>query len=171
MLEELESGPLYDLLKDESGWHGMLIDYEPPKVERLWRQLDADHRLYLHRIHACEEALFHPHPWPSVVRVLSGFYEMGVGYGRGDFGQDHDVPPVAATMRVSRGAAYEMVDPHGWHYVRPLTAITESWMITGTPWGRSSPGKGIAHPPLPQDQVQRMLHLFQDAFSSLPRDP
>ena len=59
------------LLRDEGAWKSLLVDYHPPTVERLWRPWGAG-RVYLHRIHPCAraEALFHPHPWPSAMRVL-----------------------------------------------------------------------------------------------------
>lgn len=123
------------LLDDPDGWQSLLIDYHPPRVERLWRPL-GEHRVSLHRIHPCapEEALFHPHPWPSAMRVLTGVYEMDVGWGRGSV-----APPVAARLRLTPGCAYAMTDPDGWHSVRPLDAPTLSVMVTGRPWGRASP--------------------------------
>ena len=68
------------LLTNTDGWASLDIDYHPPRVERVFRDLDGA-RVSLHVIHPCEpeQALFHPHPWPSAMRVLSGTYEMGVG--------------------------------------------------------------------------------------------
>src|SRR5256884_8489783 len=82
------------LLLDEAAWSGLFIDYHPPTVERLWAQW-RNYRVSLHRIHPCGpgQALFHAHPWPSAMRVLTGEYEMAVGYGPGEA-----VPPVAALM-------------------------------------------------------------------------
>src|SRR4051794_19093257 len=82
------------LLLDEESWKGLYIDYHPPTVERLWRPW-GEYRVSLHRISPCGpgEALFHPHPWPSVMRILAGEYEMAVGYGPG-----LEEPPVAALM-------------------------------------------------------------------------
>ncbi len=83
---------LPQLLQDESAWNSVLVDYHPPTVERLWTAWQG-YRVYLHRIHPCEheQALFHPHPWPSAMRVLDGEYEMAVGFGAGT-----QTPPVAA---------------------------------------------------------------------------
>lgn len=121
---------LPDLLKDTSGWNTLDVDYEPPRVERLWQQFEDGFRVCLHRIHPCEQALFHPHPWPSAVKILSGLYEMGVGYGVGK--KD---PPEAATLVLSTGSSYEMIEPDGWHYVRPLGAPSLSVMVMGPPYG------------------------------------
>lgn len=76
---------LPDLLIDDTAWQGFYIDYHLPIVERLWRQWN-EYRVYLHRIHPCksEDALFHPHPWPSAMEIVSGAYEMIVGYGQGN---------------------------------------------------------------------------------------
>ena len=86
MLDVLEAveQKLPELLRDEAGWNSLFIDYHPPTVERLWRTW-GEYRVSLHRIHPCERgtALFHPHPWPSAMRILSGEYEMAVGYGSG----------------------------------------------------------------------------------------
>ena len=58
------------LLQDESVWQSLYVDYHPPMVERLWTRW-GEYRVFLHRIHPCErgQALFHPHPWPSAMRV------------------------------------------------------------------------------------------------------
>src|SRR5918993_824089 len=104
------------MLADEASWQTLDIDYHPPRVERLWRPWD-DYRVSLHRIHPCgpSDALFHPHPWPSAMRILEGTYEMAVGYGKGE-----SVPPIAARMIASGDFRYEMTDSDAWHYVRPI---------------------------------------------------
>jgi hypothetical protein len=75
VLAQLEQA-LPAMLRDESIWHSLYVDYHPPTVERLWAPW-RDYRAFLHRIHPCarEQALFHPHPWPSAMRVLEGEYE------------------------------------------------------------------------------------------------
>ena len=81
-LHEAEDA-LPDLLREGvDAWRSLDIDYEPPHVERLWRPwgpvvstgamtIPSRFRLSLHRIHPCETALFHPHPWPSAVRIIT----------------------------------------------------------------------------------------------------
>jgi hypothetical protein len=126
------------LLEQPALWNTLYVDYHPPLVERAWTPW-GEHRLYLHRIHPCQvgESLFHPHPWPQAAKVLSGEYEMAVGYGT-----DHDnPPPYAATLLIKAGTAYEMVDPDGWHYVRPIGTPSLSIMITGKPWKTTSATK------------------------------
>jgi hypothetical protein len=128
VLDHIESR-LPKLLESDDEWQTLDVNYEPPRVERLWMQYDADYRLYLHRIHPCEKALFHPHPWPSAIKIVSGVYEMAVGYGIGK--KD---PPEAARLRLTSGASYEMVDQNGWHYVRPIGGPSLSVMVTGNPF-------------------------------------
>jgi hypothetical protein len=139
-------------------WTSLDVDYEPPRVERLWCQFEGRYRIYLHRIHPCFRALFHPHPWPSAVKVLSGAYEMGVGYGPGQA-----LPPVAMTLMLAAGSSYEMVDPDGWHYVRPLgISPCLSVMVTGSRWDRWSPGPAAGTlKPLKDQERSRLMTAFK----------
>jgi hypothetical protein len=139
-------------------WQSLDIDYEPPRVERLWMPW-KDGRFYLHLIHPCDKALFHPHPWPSAIMLLDGHQEMAVGYGAGD-----DPPPVTTTLKLAPDSSYEMLHPDGWHSVKPLFRPSLSVMLTGKPWGRHSPGKDVEHKPLPELAVKalltRVIHYF-----------
>ena len=159
VLAQLEQA-LPAMLMDESIWQSLYVDYHPPTVERLWTPW-REYRAFLHRIHPCarEQALFHPHPWPSAMRVLEGEYEMAVGFGPG-----MDEPPVAALM-VSRGDfRYEMTHPDSWHYVRPLGRPTLSVMVTGKPWARDAPKSSRPLRPLRPEQVAELLRLFRGRY-------
>jgi hypothetical protein len=162
MLEILQAveAELPQLLRDEAGWNSLFVDYHPPTVERLWRRW-GKYRISLHRIHPCApgEALFHPHPWPSAMRVLSGTYEMAVGYGPGE-----TAPPVAARMIVTGDFLYEMTDPDAWHYVRPLRERTFSLMVTGKPWDRPAPRSTKQLDPLTDAQRKEILTFFRDRY-------
>lgn len=98
-------------LADKDGWKSLDINYHPPRVERVWRQW-GEYRIMLHRIHPCDNALMHPHPWPSAIYIASGSYEMGLGYSN-----TTEKPPIVAKIIAGRGSRYEMVDKYGWHYV------------------------------------------------------
>lgn len=147
-------------------WQSLDIDYHPPRVERLWQPFELEgetYRIYLHKIYPCEphEALFHPHPWPSAMRVVSGNYEMGIGYGTGI-----EPPPVAARMVVfaqshSRDFKYEMTDPNAWHYVRPLVVPAWTVMVTGRPWNREAPSSAEPLKPLSPADFDRMINNFR----------
>ncbi len=133
---------LPQLIRARSNWQSLDINYHPPFVERLWTHWST-YRVYLHKLLPCTaaEALFHPHPWPSAMRIWEGTYEMAVGFGAGEA-----APPVAATLvaTVRPGGdrfVYEMTDPDAWHSVRPIGEPAMSVMLTGKPYGsRWSPG-------------------------------
>jgi hypothetical protein len=151
------------MLEDESPWQSLYVDYHPPTVERLWTTWHL-YRVYLHRIHPCEreQALFHPHPWPSAMRVLEGEYEMAVGFGPG-----MEEPPVAALM-VSRGDfRYEMTHPDSWHYVRPLGQPTFSLMVTGSPWTRTSHKSEKPLHPLSAEQREEIFRFFRERYRTV----
>src|SRR5262245_6435884 len=146
------------LLLDEPAWNGLFIDYHPPTVERLWTRWQ-DCRISLHRIYPCEpgEALFHPHPWPSAMRILSGEYEMAVGFGKGE-----TLPPIAALMIARGDFRYEMTDPDAWHYVRPLGGPAMTLMVTGKPWDRPAPRSSKPLQPLTDEQKKQILAFFRE---------
>lgn len=148
------------MLLNDSMWQSVDVDYHPPRVERLWAHWQS-YRVYLHRIHPCEreQALFHPHPWPSAMRVLDGEYEMAIGFGPG-----MEEPPVAALM-ISRGDfRYEMTHPDSWHYVRPIGVPTLSVMLTGKPWVRESHKSSKPLRPLSPEQIAELLRLFRARY-------
>ena len=153
VLSEMLEGP---------GWNSLYVDYHPPIVERVWREWSEGHRVYLHRIHPCEkqEALFHPHPWPSAMRVLSSAYEMAVVYGK-------EMPPVAARIILTAHSAYEMVDMDSWHSVRPIDGPSLSLMVTGPPWNRPSPKSKKPLNPLPDEQKEEIIAFFREYYATV----
>jgi len=159
LLAQVET-ELPTLIRKPTLWNGVDIDYHPPRVERLWMQF-GEYRLYLHRLHPCSaaDALFHPHPWPSVIHMLSGTYEMAVGYGAGD-----TAPPYAAKM-ISRGdLQYEMTDPDAWHYVRPVGGVCYSIMISGPQWNRWAPKSDKPLSPLSEKSREQIFSFFANRF-------
>ena len=149
MLELLEAAEReLPALIAEPGWTGLHIDYETPHVDRAWRPWRGG-RLNLHAIAPCANALYHPHPWPSAMRVLRGRYEMGIGRGS-------DAPPLAARLVCGPGTAYEMTDRDAWHYVRPLEPVL-TIMVTGAPWDRSSPKPPRPLRPLSPEALAELL--------------
>lgn len=126
------------LLLDENLWKSVYVDYHKPFVKRLWTPFiynNNAYRIYLHEIQACniDEALFHPHPWPSIMKLLSGSYNMIVGYGHGLI-----EPPIALSLELPTGTIYEMSEINAWHAVSPIDDSSFSLMITGEPWNRES---------------------------------
>lgn len=118
------------LLEGPETWQTLDIDYEPPHVERLWRPW-GEFRISLHRIWPCRDpALFHPHPWPSAMRVVRGAYTMGIGYSEPGYR-----PCEVARVVLEAPSVYEMVSQQGWHFVRPMGANPSlSVMVTARPW-------------------------------------
>jgi len=154
-----ESIPLLD---DPDAWESLHIDYLPPLVERLWRPWShdgKDYRLNLHCIYPCEEPFFHPHPWPSAITTVRGWQEMAVGYGAGT-----TPPPIAATLRMGPGSAYEMLDFDGWHYVKVVSRVPMlSLMLTGAPWNRAMPATPKSQlRPLDDLRKAELLGEFKD---------
>jgi hypothetical protein len=136
------------LLASAEGWRSYKLDDHLPFVDRMLREY-RDGKLYLHRIHACAAgvALYHPHPWPSAMRILEGTYEMVLGHGAGD----RAPPPVAARLIASGAFEYEMTDPNAWHSVRPIGAPAMTVMVTGPRWDRP-PSQSDRLPTLREDK-------------------
>lgn len=137
VIKKIEQEDIVALLEKPEIWNSLDIDYHPPRVERIWCQ-HGDYRIYLHVIYPCEreEALYHSHPWPSAMHIIEGEYEMGIGYAVDKFNQQFFgivEPSTIATAILPAGAYYEMLDPNGFHYVRPIK-ICKTIMITGKPF-------------------------------------
>jgi hypothetical protein len=116
--------------------HSMYIDYHEPFVKRIWFQ-HGEYRVFLHRIEAFEgsvDALYHPHQWKSAVRIIKGEYEMGVGHS-----DTTDIPKTDCKLRLRSGSLYEMTEPDGWHYVKPMGLTVYSLMVTGGKTNRPMP--------------------------------
>src|SRR5579872_3987454 len=121
-------------------WDSLLIDYEKPIVERLWRQ-EGEYRICLHKIHPCETTLFfHSHKWPSAVYILSGNYLMGYGKSQ----EAGVMPKVEQILHMKAGDSYEMLTESEWHYVQPVQECSYSLMVTGLPFNLDEP-KSHAH--------------------------
>jgi len=159
VLARLES-ELPALLADDARWQSLDINYHPPFVERLWMQW-GEYRVSLHRIHPCapSDALFHPHPWPSAMRILDGKYEMAIGYGKGS-----EPPPVAGRIIASTDVRYEMIDQDAWHYVRPLERPAMTIMVTGKPWKRESPMASEPLQPLDDKRRNELMAWFRAKY-------
>ena len=161
ILELIEKEALPQLLFGRSPdiWQSLYIDYEKPFVERLWCQLGPV-RINLHKIHPCNEgeALFHPHPWPSAMHVLTGVYETAIGYAIWN-----ETPEIALKGEVSGDFKYEMGNQNAWHYVRPISYPAYTVMVTGTPYKTLLPVRVGHKSPKPLrtlDQTEKETNLF-----------
>lgn len=152
------------LLSDEDCWKSLHIDYDHPNVERVYCDWN-NYRINLHLIHEVPESnkpLYHPHPWPSVMRILSGEYQMELGEGA-FYGSP---PPVVSRLIMSKGSAYEMTNMNAWHTVKPLGGKVASLMITGKPWwdGWSPNDVELSMGPLTEDRKRVILELFKSFY-------
>lgn len=127
LLKEIEKNQILELLNQPEIWKSKLIDYEPPIVERVYTQL-GDYRLSLHFIYPCQEALVHPHVWPSAMHVVHGTYEMGLYYPD----EKEDLQCVSSLI-TNGDFYYEMLSRKAQHYVRPVGEICKTIMLTGLP--------------------------------------
>jgi len=168
MLKALHTieGQLVPLIEEgPDAWQSLNIDYEPPRVERLWRQV-GDLRVSLHRIHPCAQALYHPHPWPSAIRIVSGLYEMGIAESPKLLFQNLvEADREVARMMLVAGTEYEMVHPTGWHYVKPHSMASLSIMVTAKPWDppvfdHGDFGQRVELQPLTNQTKQELLTSF-----------
>lgn len=150
---------LPDWLRVRTDWNSLFIDYRTPFVERLWLQ-DGPYRVFLHRVHPCafQRAFYHPHPWPSAMWVVAGGpYECAVGFGP----PSGEPPSHAATFIARPPLFYEMTDPNGWHYVRPIGDPVYTIMVTGPVWKRrSGPKPDHQLKPLPEKDIADLKGAF-----------
>lgn len=168
ILTEVESQMIAILLNPDANVLSMHIDYHDPFVNRI-RFSYGENRVYLHKLlelHDLGEALYHPHPWPSVIRILRGTYEMGIGHSATD-----DMPATDCTLEIGAGTVYEMLEEDAWHYVKPLGGSVFSLMVTGPRNNRKmpiEPQKDFR--PLTKDEFMEILEVVESYYDiSLPK--
>ena len=178
ILKRIENA-LLPMLENADAWTSVYVNYHRPFIERLWLPMKVDEthvRVNLHCVHPCTEAdaLFHPHPWPTAMRVIRGQYEMGMGVQlplpEAPTDGENTPPPVSTRIVGQRGMAYEMTDPNIWHYIRPSgTGNVLTLMVSGEPWPEDvvrpnpSPPTAVLGP-LRDEQVTHLLALFRGFF-------
>lgn len=130
ILEALEP-KIKEMLYHADLWNSLDVDYLPPRVERLWCEIDG-YRVFLHTIHQTEEpCLFHKHKWPAAFKQVYGSYEMGITYSDSEMSSEEAYGlPVLSKFIISAGSYYEMTQTDCLHYVRPVGDISCSIMIT-----------------------------------------
>jgi hypothetical protein len=155
---------LPDLLNKPDIWASVYVDYHLPFVQRLYtkfQEQETEYRIYLHRILPCElkDCLFHPHPWPSIIKILNGQYDMQLGFGAG-----MEPPAVASTLILNAGTIYEMINRDSWHAVCPINELSYSLMVTGTPWERESHKSTKKLSPLIPIEKEQILEFFKNYY-------
>lgn len=159
ILEEVTPN-LPKLLEEPGAWQSLDISDTAPKAERLWRQV-GDMRVYLHRIFPCNPAdvLYHNYPWPLAMSIISGQYEMGMGYTN-----NKKEPHITSSFMLSEGAKYEIIDQNIWHYIRPLKMECYTIMVSGQPWDSYKAPEESNLTPLSQDRFSSLYSKFQRFF-------
>lgn len=149
------------MLQSLNDWNSVYVDYHKPFVKRMWKKHE-DFRIYLHQISPCQasESLLHPHPWPSSMKVISGTYEMGVGYSK-----ENTAPPIASRLLLPVNSYYEMLDVNSWHYVRPLGRDSFSLMVTGKPWAKTSAESKYTFRELTESEKTIIINEFKKHYA------
>ena len=112
-------------------WKTLDVDYYPPRVERLYTEYNG-YRIFLHTIHKTDKnCLYHKHRWPAAFKQLKGSYEMGITYSESEIDSDeaYDLPTLAKFI-MKEGSYYEMTQTDCLHYVKPISDVSHSIMIT-----------------------------------------
>lgn len=168
-LMKIRNDVLLEMISEgQEAWNSLDVDYEPPRVERLWRQIGED-RLYMHLIHPCEKALLHPHQWPSSIFILHGEQEMVVAMPKNVF-YPEDGTEIAATFSLREGSGYEMLNAAAMHSVRPVGGFSLSLMLTAPPFQKQiydhkEFGKAGGHSQLTVRRKQELLRYFERALT------
>ncbi|MFL5729590.1 MAG: hypothetical protein ACJ75J_08915 [Cytophagaceae bacterium] len=140
----------------------MYIDYHKPYVKRIWFSYNS-YRIYLHKIEPCNEsseALYHPHPWQSAIRILKGRYEMGTGHS-----DTNVIPATDCKLILPSGTLYEMLEKNSWHYVNPLDGPVYSLMVTGKLNDRPMPVEAKkTFRKLSKEEIEDILHEFKQYY-------
>ena len=159
-----------ELAKDPSKWRTLLVDYHPPTVERVWTEIDG-FRVHIHVIHRTDEpCLLHKHRWPSAMKQLAGIYEMGLSYmptePNGGAMKPSDLP-LLSRLELPAGSYYEMRQTDALHYVRPLTPMTMSLMVTRDLFPEGQIRREADHPPLGPLTEARAKVILEKAIELL----
>ena len=166
LLAEVESELPERIAKGD--FRSMHVTYAKPYVERLF-YTRGEHRVFLHRIDSCmpEEALWHPHPWPSLIKVIDtegGLYRHSVGDRNGVFAVQ------TGTASVLRPITYTMLEPKAFHSVSTDKA---SWsvMIIGPRWSPPEPSKHqeVISASRVQELLDRWRFLYHLKLTPAPR--
>ena len=155
----------FDLINRPEVWNTLDVDYFPPRVERLWTQY-GEFRIFLHTIHQTKEkCLYHKHRWPGAFKQLKGSYEMGITYSEKEISSDdaHALPDVAKFI-ISEGSYYEMTQTDALHYVKPITDISHSIMLTKSLYPEAEYRKEVTlnklHS-LSDDRKMELINIFK----------
>lgn len=127
LLKQIEENlPILIHPDNQHNWKSLEITYEEPHVWRLWIPILLEnnyYRLCIHKIFKCKNSnpLYHPHDWPSAMKILNGIYIMNVGVENA----------ILSTVELCSGSYYEMSNFKSFHSVNPQTDSVLSLMLMG----------------------------------------
>ena len=93
----------------------LAVRYHKPYVDRISVILNNKpcgyNRIYFHKIYPCtlDEALYHPHPWPSLVHIVKGGYDHQIGTKN----------EIICSQFLEKDSLYIMENKKAWHRVAP----------------------------------------------------
>lgn len=168
MIEILKNAlkELPHLLQDRTNWDSLIVNRRKPYTYRVFMNLPnlPNVRICLHKFDVCHdhEAFSHPHPWPGAFVILSGSYQMKVGYSSNRESKPEDV----LTTILPKYSMYEIINPLTWHSVIPLTE-TYTVMVNGPAWDkdyahtevRTTKGKDLDK--MPEEELLEHLNIFK----------
>ncbi len=166
-LLEIKDNELQDMLTETGLWNSLDVNYHPPRVERLWRQYDEHHRLFIHIIHKTTAAcLFHKHKWEAAFHMIFGSYEMALTSSETEFGSEeaYKLPEIARHI-IAAGSSYEMRYTHTAHYVKPLGDYSISLMLTKNIYPEER--KEVEHGKLPELPNERIIEILDEVYNKL----
>ncbi len=153
------------LVNDEDCWKTLDVDYYPPRVERLYTTY-GESRIFLHVAHKPEESvpcLYHKHRWAAAFKILKGSYEMGITYSPDEINSAsaYGYPDIAKFIMVA-GSYYEMTQTDALHYVRPISKVSYSIMITSDLYPEAEFRKEVVDKKLVELSVERKREILRD---------
>lgn len=181
ILKKIEKEEILGLLSNPDNFKSLDVDYYPPRVERIWTQL-GEYRLAFHYLHPCDkdQALYHPHPWPSAIHQLDGEYETGITFSddqmlhtNNNTGQANEtLRSIEAAKFIFKGDVYcQMLHRNGFHYVRPIT-LCRSTMLMGAQFDNivKNPATKQLNS-LSYDRTNEIRLWFYDKYAQLLLNP
>jgi hypothetical protein len=154
------------------------IKHDDPEVWRVWTSI-GDVRIAFHKIFPCQdgECFFHPHPWPSTIRCLEGWYRHIVATHSGSVEDIKSLTPeslaafsqklVPMETTVSPGDYYAMPDIRHFHQVS-TPEINYSMMIMWAPYftwatrqfSRNAPSKNPSLTDIEKEDVLSVVRRY-----------
>lgn len=173
---------LPNLLRSDTTWQSLNIDYAKPYLHRLFTDYTASDgrqvRINLHRFLPYEfdpnntaGALLHPHPWTSAIRIVhvpkNWCYLHEVGYEQED-GSAPEINNLRPDYR-NAGDSFAMAHPKLWHRVinRCTDGCIYTVMVTWKSADWHQPAAPIPDKPLSgmsKYEIKTMMDEFRAFF-------